>query len=127
MGNSLEDWKRVPNTASAVFGIELPYRPPKSAVGAFLWRWRFWLETTLGLSLLEPWEKILTLAIVYFLLTLVFTGLFRFMPSHVPEMYRRTLYYLFGNEENQITAMSMRRLVAGWVARNGSSAVVGEL
>ena len=62
MRNSLEDWKRVPTTASAVFGIELPYRPPKSALGAFLWRRRFWLETTSGLSLLEPWEKILTRA-----------------------------------------------------------------
>ncbi|KAI0700686.1 hypothetical protein C8T65DRAFT_545301, partial [Cerioporus squamosus] len=120
MGNTLEDWKRIPTTASAVFGIDLPYHPPKSAVGAFLWRRRFWLETTLGLSLLEPWEKLLTLAIIYFVLTLVFTGLYRFLPQHVPVLYRRTLYYLLGNEESEIAANSVRRLVAGWVARNAS-------
>ena len=62
MGNSLEDWKRTPTTAAALFSIDLPYRPPKNAVGAFLWRKRFWIETTSGLSLLEPWEKILTRA-----------------------------------------------------------------
>lgn len=59
MRNSLEHWKRKPTTAETLFAIDLPYRPPKSAVGAFLWRRRFWLETTWGLSLLEPWEKIL--------------------------------------------------------------------
>lgn len=59
MPNSLEHWKRQPTTTETLFAIDLPYRPPKSAVGAFLWRRRFWLETTWGLSLLEPWEKIL--------------------------------------------------------------------
>ena len=62
MGNSLEDWKREPTTVGAIFGIDLPYRPPKNPVGAFLWRQRFWIETTSGLSLLEPWEKLLTRA-----------------------------------------------------------------
>ncbi|KAI8973140.1 hypothetical protein BD414DRAFT_499260 [Trametes punicea] len=59
MGNSLEDWKRVPTTADVLFGIHLPYRPPKNPVGAFFWRKRVWLETTSGLCLFEPWEKIL--------------------------------------------------------------------
>ena len=59
MGNSLEDWKRTPTTADAIFGIHLPYRAPKNPVGAFLWRQRVWLETTFGLCLFEPWEKIL--------------------------------------------------------------------
>ena len=53
-------WKRVPTTLEVIFALALPYRPPESPVGAFLWRWRFWLETTIGLSLLEPWEKLLT-------------------------------------------------------------------
>lgn len=59
MPNTLEFWKHVPSTAAAIFAIELPYRPPKHPVGAYIWRWRFWLETTIGLSLLEPWEKLL--------------------------------------------------------------------
>lgn len=55
--NSLEFWKSTPTTAAVLFGIEMPYRPPRNPVGAFLWRRRVWLETTTGLSLLEPWEK----------------------------------------------------------------------
>jgi hypothetical protein len=35
------------------------YRPPKSALGAFLWRRRMWFEATFALSMLEPWEKVL--------------------------------------------------------------------
>ncbi|KAI1792221.1 hypothetical protein LXA43DRAFT_887735 [Ganoderma leucocontextum] len=124
MGNSLEDWKRVPSTAGALFGIDLPYRPPKNPVGAFLWRQRFWIETTSGLSLLEPWEKLLTLALLYFLLTLVFTGLYKFVPQQAPLLYRRTLYYLFGSEGSEVAAMSVLRLVADWAGRNAS---IGEL
>ncbi|EJF61568.1 hypothetical protein DICSQDRAFT_105708 [Dichomitus squalens LYAD-421 SS1] len=124
MGNSLEDWKRTPTTTAVLFGIDLPYRPPKNAVGAFLWRQRLWIETTCGLSLLEPWEKILTLAILYLTLTVVFTGLYTFLPQELPLLYRRTLYYFLGNEESEAAALSVRRLVGGWVARNAS---VGEL
>lgn len=58
-GITLEDWKRTPTTVEALFAIDLPYRPPKNPVGAFLWRQRIWIETTCGLSLLEPWEKLL--------------------------------------------------------------------
>jgi Small subunit of serine palmitoyltransferase-like len=35
------------------------YRPPKSALGAFLWRRQIWFEATFALSMLEPWEKVL--------------------------------------------------------------------
>ncbi|KAI0666418.1 hypothetical protein C8Q78DRAFT_450392 [Trametes maxima] len=119
MGNTVEDWKRVPSTAGAVFGIELPYRPPKSALGAFLWRRRFWLETTSGLSLLEPWEKILVLMIIYTLLTLVFTGLYKLAPHEAPLLYRRLLYYFFGHDD-AVAASSVRHLVADWVRLNSS-------
>ena len=57
--NSLEFWKSTPSTAAVLFGVEMPYRPPVNPVGAFLWRRRVWVETTTGLSLLEPWEKLL--------------------------------------------------------------------
>ncbi|KAI0354047.1 hypothetical protein OH77DRAFT_1457071 [Trametes cingulata] len=123
MRNSLEDWKRVPTTASALFGIDLPYRPPKNRVGAFLWRWRLWIETTIGLSLLEPWEKILVLTIIYLLLTLVFTGLYKFVPQQAPLVYRRLLYYFFGNEEMDVAAASVRHLVADWTKYNRTAVI----
>ena len=63
-------------------------------------------------------------AILYFVFTLVFTGLYKFLPQQVPLLYNRTLYYLLGNEQSEVAAMSVRRLVTGWVGRNAS---VGEL
>ena len=142
MRNSLEDWKRVPTTLDVLLGIELPYRPPKNPLAAADWRKRVLIETTFGLSVLEPWEKILigtcvpevfvqgfltnvywppwrvlpTVVTWYLILAVVFTGLYRFMPHHVPEMYRRTLYYLFGDE---VAAVSVKA-VAGWAERNAS-------
>ena len=41
-----------------LFGLALPYRPPESSLGAFLWRRRLWFETTFALSMLQPWEKL---------------------------------------------------------------------
>ena len=56
---SLPSWKRVPSTRDVLFGLALPYRPPESSLGAFLWRKRLWFETTFALSMLQPWEKLM--------------------------------------------------------------------
>ena len=61
------------------------------------------------------------MAILYLLLTFVFTGVYTLLPQQAPLLYRRTLYYLFGNEGSEVAAMSMRRLVAGWVGRNAAT------
>ncbi|KAI9066156.1 hypothetical protein FKP32DRAFT_1674114 [Trametes sanguinea] len=128
MGNSLEDWKRTPTTADTIFGVHLPLRPPKNPVGAYLWRWRVWFETTSGLVVFEPWEKILILTVFYLLLTLVLTGLYKFLPQQLPQLYRRLLYYFFGSEESDVAATavsvssSVRHLVAGWVKVGNVSA-----
>jgi len=74
------------------------YRPPKSALGAFLWRRQMWFEATFALSMLEPWEKILVVSIVLLLMTLVLTGLYQYMPHHLVVMQRRATYYLFGQD-----------------------------
>ena len=55
---SCATWKSTPTLFEVVFGFALPYSPPKSAVGKFLWRKRMWLETTFALSMLQPWEKL---------------------------------------------------------------------
>ena len=52
-------WKRVPTTLEVIFALALPYRPPESPVGAFLWRKRVWFESTFALTMLQPWEKVL--------------------------------------------------------------------
>ncbi|PCH42007.1 hypothetical protein WOLCODRAFT_73317 [Wolfiporia cocos MD-104 SS10] len=116
---SPETWRRVPTAAAAIFGITIPYRPPTNPIGAFLWRKRILFETTTGLALLERWEKILMLCIVYSILTLVVTGLYKYAPQYAVFVKHRTAYYLFGQEPEE----SVGRQVAGWVVRN----VGGEL
>jgi len=39
--------------------LSLVYRPPRSALRQFLWRWRMCFESTFALSMFEGWEKIL--------------------------------------------------------------------
>ena len=56
---SYAEWKREPTTMQALFGLQLPYRPPRSLIGKFIWRRRVWVEVTFALSMLEPWEKFL--------------------------------------------------------------------
>ncbi|KAI0916579.1 hypothetical protein AcW1_010134 [Taiwanofungus camphoratus] len=111
-----ETWKRTPTTAGAVFGITLPYRPPPNSIGTVLWRKRLWFETTTGLSLLEPWEKILMLCIIYLMLTLVVTGLVKYAPQSFMMLQHRVAYYLFGYEPEK----SVGHVVAGWAAHNMS-------
>ncbi|CDO76391.1 hypothetical protein BN946_scf184937.g5 [Trametes cinnabarina] len=103
MGNSLEDWKRTPTTASTLFGVHLPLRPPKT-------RRRVRLA--------------LALVVFYLLLTLVVTGLCKFVPQQLPQAYRRLLYYFFGSEDSDVAAMSssVRHLVAGWAKLGNVSA-----
>ncbi|KAG2756637.1 hypothetical protein CY34DRAFT_808514 [Suillus luteus UH-Slu-Lm8-n1] len=64
----------------------------------YLWRQRVKFESTLALSMLEPWEKILCLIIFSLLTMLVMIGLFQYLPQHVMVMQRRAIYYLWGQE-----------------------------
>ena len=57
---SMAEWTREPTPYEAIFGLELPYRPPSNLIAAFVWRCRLWLEVTFALSMLQPWEKLLT-------------------------------------------------------------------
>lgn len=57
---SVAEWTRQPSSFEAIFGLELPYTPPKNPIAACIWRWRLWGEVTFALSMLEPWEKLLT-------------------------------------------------------------------
>ena len=56
---SYAEWKHEPTTMQVLFRLHLPYRPPRSLLGRFLWRQRLWVEVTFALSMLEPWEKFL--------------------------------------------------------------------
>ena len=56
---SYAEWKREPTLLETLFRLQLPYRPPSSFIGKFLWRRRVWVEVTFALSMLEPWEKFL--------------------------------------------------------------------
>jgi len=113
---SPETWRRVPTTFAAIFGITIPYRPPVNSVSAFLWRKRMLLETTLGLCLLETWEKILMIVILYLIAILAMTGIYKYAPQSAVYVTQRTTYYFLGQESDPSA-------VAGWMARN----LTGEL
>ncbi|CCM01256.1 uncharacterized protein FIBRA_03305 [Fibroporia radiculosa] len=107
-------WRRVPSTLVALFGITVPYQPPNSLLGAFLWRKRMLIECTFGLTVLESWEKALLLCLIYLILTLIITGLYKYAPQYAVFVKQRTAYYLFGPQFQG----GDRGEVAEWVVRN---------
>ncbi|EKM53101.1 uncharacterized protein PHACADRAFT_52265, partial [Phanerochaete carnosa HHB-10118-sp] len=76
-------------------------RPPKSPVGAFFWRRRVWFETTMGLSVLEPWEKVMILVVFFLLLTITATGMYKYLPQELDVIQQRMVYYFFGQEADK--------------------------
>ncbi|KAI1792222.1 hypothetical protein LXA43DRAFT_349852 [Ganoderma leucocontextum] len=78
---SYAEWKREPTTTEVLFRLQLPYRPPRSLIGKFLWRWRIWVEVTFALSMLEPWEKFL---VIYLMLMLMWDQHANLSPSWPP-------------------------------------------
>ncbi|KAF8634759.1 hypothetical protein AX15_000722 [Amanita polypyramis BW_CC] len=76
--------------------------PPKSRIGYFLWRRRLWFESTFGLTVMEPWEKMLMMTIFAVLFTLVMTGFVKYLPRNLAFMHRRAMYYLWGHEGGDI-------------------------
>ena len=44
---------------SFAMDLALVYKPPKTAIRHFIWRWRMVIESTFALSMCEGWEKIL--------------------------------------------------------------------
>ncbi|KAA1477802.1 hypothetical protein DENSPDRAFT_845018 [Dentipellis sp. KUC8613] len=93
---SLHAHKPAPPFASLFFLELAPFEPPQSFLGTFLWRKRMWFETTFGLSVFEPWEKILFMIIFMTITTLIATAFVKFLPAQLVGMYHRTLYYLLG-------------------------------
>ncbi|KAF8664119.1 hypothetical protein AX16_000809 [Volvariella volvacea WC 439] len=76
-------------------------RKPESRLAQIFWRWRLWFESTFCLTMMEPWEKLITMAVISVLLTLLLTGLFKYLPQHLVVMQRRAVYYLFGQEGDE--------------------------
>lgn len=64
------------------------------------------------------------MTILYLFLTLLFTGVYKFAPQQVSQVYRRGLYYLFGISQSGNELRRLVRVVGGRAAQNAS---VGEL
>jgi len=77
-------------------------RKPTSPISLFFWRRRIWFESTFVLSLLEPWEKLLIISILAMTCMLVLTGLFKYLPQHIIIMQRRAMYYIWGQEGDEL-------------------------
>jgi len=105
--------------------LSLIYRPPRSTLRQFLWRWRMCFESTFALSMFEGWEKILigaspprleddvyseslTMRVVTLMATfcaLLVTGIYRYLPYHLQFLYQRAVYYLSGTEQKDWTSV----------------------
>ncbi|KAK0476675.1 hypothetical protein IW261DRAFT_1421413 [Armillaria novae-zelandiae] len=83
-------------------------RPPKSKVAFFFWRWMIWFEATFALSVLEPWEKMFLLVIVFISMAFCFTALFKYLPQQIEQMERDAIYYLWGKEGGPVRKMINR-------------------
>ncbi|THH16311.1 hypothetical protein EW146_g4310 [Bondarzewia mesenterica] len=88
---------------TSLFAIELaPYKPPSSHLGAFLWRKRVWLEVTFGVSVLEPWEKILYITVLTVLSSLFGIWIYKYLPHQLSTTYARARYYVSGQEHQAL-------------------------
>jgi len=115
-----DPWRAVPSSSAALLGISIPYQPPRDPLAAFIWRKRMLVETTMGLMLLEPWEKILMMTIMFILLSLFVTGVVTLVPQSIVLIEKRSAYYLFGHEPSVTAGDSVTRLISGWVAGNAT-------
>ncbi|KAH0579051.1 hypothetical protein H2248_003210 [Termitomyces sp. 'cryptogamus'] len=76
-------------------------RKPQSPIAIFFWRRRIWFESTFVSSMLEPWEKILLLTILFASVVLVVTGIYKYLPQQIFLIRRRAIYYLWGQEGDE--------------------------
>ncbi|KAK0213093.1 hypothetical protein DFS33DRAFT_1377554 [Desarmillaria ectypa] len=91
-------------------------RPPKSKVALLFWRWRMWFESTFVLSMLEPWEKIMLLTILFICSSFVLSAFFKYIRQDIGRIQQHAMYYLFGQEEDK-TAI-WHRVNNGAIERN---------
>ncbi|KAH7915646.1 hypothetical protein BJ138DRAFT_997567 [Hygrophoropsis aurantiaca] len=78
----------------------------------YLWRRKIMLETTFGISVMEPWEKLVFFTLLSFLTVLFFTGLYRFLPQSLVQFQRRLSYYLWGHQTDE-------RAIRHWMDTSG--------
>ncbi|KZT02931.1 uncharacterized protein LAESUDRAFT_601003, partial [Laetiporus sulphureus 93-53] len=96
---SCTEWKREPTMLDVVFGFMLPYRPPRSALGAFVWRRRMWLEMTFALSSVDDGALEEGASCFFWtLFALLTAGIYLYLPHHISYMCQRAKYYLLGRE-----------------------------
>ncbi|EIW82674.1 hypothetical protein CONPUDRAFT_100974 [Coniophora puteana RWD-64-598 SS2] len=72
-----------------------PYKP--HTLRDYLWKKRLMVETTLATSVMEPWEKLTFLTVLFILVCWVCTGLWRYIPAQMLYTERRLTYYLWGH------------------------------
>ncbi|KAI0917477.1 hypothetical protein AcW2_007597 [Taiwanofungus camphoratus] len=89
VATSNTEWARQPTTLQVLLSPALPYQPPRSAVGVFVWRRRVWFETTFALSMLQPWEKVLAMLLLCLSLGFSLIGIYLYLPSNLAYSLRR--------------------------------------
>ncbi|KAF8960648.1 hypothetical protein BDZ97DRAFT_2077410 [Flammula alnicola] len=76
-------------------------RPPNTKLALFFWKRKMWIEATFGLTVYEPWEKVVVLSIFAVLFTAILIVMVNYLPQQLIVMQRRAVYYLWGVEQGE--------------------------
>ena len=88
-----------PNLRSQGHVLYANYRSPHKphTLRDYLWKKRLMIETTLATSVMDPWEKLTFLTILFALMCWVLTALWHYIPAQMLHAERRLTYYLWGH------------------------------
>ncbi|THH07002.1 hypothetical protein EW145_g3689 [Phellinidium pouzarii] len=90
------------------------YQQPDGPLAAYIWRLYMCFSTSLALSVMEPWERVLVMSFLGMVLSLIAIGLVRYFPQFILAFLARARYYLFGED-------AAGRDVVAWDAPNAGS------
>ncbi|WRT66412.1 uncharacterized protein IL334_003368 [Kwoniella shivajii] len=80
-----------------------PARPPPG-IRRVIWNQRIWLESTFATSMMQPWEVALIVTVLATVTLLIWFSIYTYLPSHIAYLARRWSYYVYGDENVEVTA-----------------------
>ncbi|KAI9639728.1 uncharacterized protein MKK02DRAFT_29723 [Dioszegia hungarica] len=101
-----------------------------------IWKKRMMLSSTLGFSMLQTWETVLVLTLLFALTLIFWLSVFNLYPRYFAYLSRRFSYYVFEDENASLSAAlrewareGVRRVLGSGAAAGGKAKVLaaGEL
>ncbi|KAF9521190.1 hypothetical protein BS47DRAFT_1286120, partial [Hydnum rufescens UP504] len=64
----------------------------------FIFRRRMFFAANLSLSMLEPWEQVLVLSVIFLVIAIFATSLYKYLPHQLEFLRSRAVFYFSGKE-----------------------------